>query len=99
VPLRVALGDDRQVPARTRLRQPERKAQDSLDAGADYGYDQIIVIGCTPDDLYIEATFPKILLPEGVNDVPYNPFGRILPGFIPPERVVERIVADVEATL
>ena len=58
----------------------------SLDAGADYGYDQVIVIGCTPDHLYVEETFPKSLLPEGVSDVPYNPFARILPGFIPPER-------------
>ena len=57
-----------------------------LDAGADYGYDQVIMIGCTPDHLYVEETFPKSLLPEGVSDVPYNPFGRILPGFIPPER-------------
>ena len=58
----------------------------SLDAGADYPYDQVIVIGCTPDHLYIEDTFPKSLLPEGVSDVPYHPFERIIPGFVPPER-------------
>jgi hypothetical protein len=58
----------------------------ALDPGADYDYDQVIVIGCKPDHLYVAATFPKSLLPEGVRDVPYNPFARIINGFIPPQR-------------
>ncbi len=57
-----------------------------LDPASSYGYDQLVVIGCANGHLYVMDTFPPHLLPDGVGQVAYNPFARILNGFIPPER-------------
>jgi hypothetical protein len=59
---------------------------DWLDAGASYDYNQLIIIGCATNHLYVKNSFPARFLPVGVKAVDYNPFMRIVNDFIPPER-------------
>jgi hypothetical protein len=59
---------------------------DWLSPPLSYNYNQLILIGCRNNHLYIADSFPARFLPTGVEEVEYNPFARIINGFIPPER-------------
>lgn len=51
-----------------------------------YEYEQIILLECYEDKLRIIEHLPADQIPEGLDLSAYHPYGRIIDGFLPPER-------------
>jgi hypothetical protein len=56
-----------------------------------YPYDQVVMMGCDGERIYILTKIPVHLLPDDSDHGSYNPYQRVIPSFIVPEK--SRILA------